>query len=208
MAYFLAYPDDFVHTILLHDKAGNLAPRSIRPTFDIVFAYDQTAGTLELSAKVPTRLKTELEDAFCRIVLGQMTAYHDGDVVYNLNVLKEGPNCLETDPEDYLTPIVRRLRLAIPESRETITLEADRAGEPDSIYRMLSDCLNREKLPLSDLEVTSATIGLVLHPTESRKPGCLTFDVARPDTCTLRNHRADRVALAEKYLKRWGIAVG
>lgn len=203
---FLAYPDDFVHTMLLHDRAGNLAPRNVRPTFDIVFAYDQAAGTLELNAKIPTRLKAELEDVFCRTILGEAVLHHGSDAVYNLNVLKEGPDCLETDPEDGVTPVVRRLRLAIPESRETITLEADRAGGPESVYRMLDECLNREKLPLDDLEITSATIGFVLHPIEGRKPGRLTFEVARPDTCTLRNHRADRVALAQKYLKRWGIA--
>lgn len=205
---FLAYPDDFVHTIIMHDEQGNLTPRCIRPTFDIAFAYSQTDGTLELNAKIPTRLKPELEDMFCEVIIGHGTLCPAREAVYNLNVLKDGPDRLETDPEDRVTPIVRRLRLAIPESHEMITLEADRSVGPHSIYRMLGEYLNRERLPLPDLDVASATIGLVLHPTDVRKPGRLTFDISRPDTCTLRNHRADRVALAQKYLKRWGIAVG
>jgi hypothetical protein len=199
---FLAYPDDFVHTLLMHDKEGNLEPRAIRQTFEIVFAYSQEDGTLELNAKVPTTLKSELEDAFCETLLGQRPDRRWRDPPYNLNVLKEGPDRLDTDPEDHVTPIVRRLRLAIPESRDTITLEAVGGAGPESIYRLLKQCLNRERLPLADLDVTSATIGLVLHPTDSRKPGRLTFDVSRPDICTLRNHRAERVALAQKYLKR------
>lgn len=205
---FLAYTDDFAHTILMHDKAAQLVPRTIRPTFDIVFAYNQAEGTLELHAKVLHRLKPALEDVFCRVILGHIPEPPGGESVYNLNVLKDGPDCLETDPADGVTPIVHRLRLAIPESRDMITLEADRTAGPECIYKMLDECLNREKLPLDELEVASATIGLVLHPIDGRKPGRLTFDVARPDTCTLRNHRPDRVALAQKYLKRWGIAGG
>ena len=205
--YFLAYPDDFLDTILAHDEEGALTPQSVRPTFEIVFAYSQADGTLELNAKIPSRLKPELEDIFCQIVLGQPAENCGPEAVYDLNVLKDGPQRLDTDPEDRVTPVVRRLRLAIPESRATITLEADRSAGPQSIYRMLDEYLNRERLPLSDLDVTSATIGLMLHPTNCRKAGRLTFDVSRPDTCTLRSHRPDQVALAQKYLKRWGIAV-
>lgn len=205
---FLAYTDDFVHTILMHDKAAQLVPRSIRPTFDIVFAYNRVEGTMEINAKLPTRLKTNLEDLFCQIILGETAKSNGRGAVYNLNVLKDGTACLETDPEDNVTPIIRRLRMAIPESHDMITLEPDRTGGPESIYRMLEECLNREKLPLCELDVASATIGFVFHPIDGRKPGRLTFDVARPDTCTLRNHRPDRVALAQKYLKRWGIARG
>ena len=205
--FYLAYPDDFVHAVLMHDDQGGLLPRTVRQTFELVFAYTQADGTLELNAKVLSRLKPELEDIFCEIILGQPAVLRGCGAVYDLNVLKDGPDRLQTDPEDYLTAVVRRLRLSIPESREVITLEANRAGDPLSVYRMLSEYLNRERLPLADLEVAAATIGLVFHPTDRRKPGRLTFDVARPDTCTLRNHQADKVALAQKYLKRWGIAV-
>ncbi len=203
--YFLAYPDDFSDTILVHDEEGNLMPRSLRPTFEIVFAYSQADGTLELNAKIPSRLKPELEDIFCQIILGQPAKDCGAETVYDLNVLKDGPQRLETDPEDRVTPVVRRLRLAIPESRATITLEADRAGGPESIYRMLAEYLNRERLPLSDLNVASATIGLVLHPTNCRKAGRLTFDVSRPDTCTLRNHRPDQVALRRSISSDGGL---
>ncbi len=205
---FLAYPDDFVHTILMHDAHGNLTPRCIRPAFEMAFAYSQAAGTLELNAKVPTRLKPELEDAFCQNIIGQKAECRGSEPIYNLNVLKDGPDRLETDPEDRVTPIVRRLRLAVPESQDLITLEPDRADGPNGVYRMLGEYINRDRLPLTDVDVASATISLVLHSTDVRKKGRLTFDIARPDTCTLRNHRADRVAVAQKYLKRWGIAVG
>jgi hypothetical protein len=205
---FLAYPDDFVHTILMHDVAGNLAPRSIRPAFEMVFAFTPAEGVLEINAKVPSRLKAELEDIFCETILGETAEERRLQAIYNLNVLKEGIDRLETDPEDGVSPIIHRLRLAIPECRDTITFEADRAGSPDRVYQMLDDYLNREHLPLAVVDVASATIGMVLESRENRRPGRMTFDVARPDSCTLRNHRPERVALAQKYLKRWGIALG
>ena len=205
---FLAYPDDFVHTILIHDGAGQLRPRSIRPAFEMVFAYSPEEGVLEINAKVPSRLKTQLEDIFCETILGKAANEGAGSSVYNLNVLKEGIDRLETDPEDGVSPVVHRLRLAIPECRDAITFEADRAGSPDRVYQMLDDYLNREHLPLAEVDVASATIGMVLESRANRRPGRMTFDVARPDSCTLRNHRPERVALAQKYLKRWGIAVG
>ena len=149
-------------------------------------------------------LSPQVSDGYLRVHAAQDPG---SNVAYDLNVLKDGPQRLETDPKDCVTPVVRRLRLAIPESRDTITLEADRAAGPQKMYRMLDEYLNRERLPLSDLDVVSATIGLVLHPTNGRRGGRLTFDVSRPDTCTLRSHRPDQVALAQKYLRRWGIAV-
>jgi hypothetical protein len=205
---FLAYPDDFVCTILVHDGPGRLRPRSIRQTFEMVFAYNPQEGVLEINAKLPARLKSQLEDLFCAVILGKPAEKRGLEAVYNLNVLKEGTDRLETDPEDGVLPVVHRLRLAIPESRDTITFEADRAGKPERVYEMLDSYLAREQLPLSEVDVASATIGMVLQARESRRPGRMTFDVARPDTCTLRNHRPERVALAQKYLKRWGIAVG
>ena len=39
--FYVAYPDDFVQTVAMHDDAGQLQPQAIRQTFEIVFAYNQ-----------------------------------------------------------------------------------------------------------------------------------------------------------------------
>jgi hypothetical protein len=36
---FVAYPDDFVQRVTMHDGDGQLVPRALRQTFEIVFAY-------------------------------------------------------------------------------------------------------------------------------------------------------------------------
>jgi hypothetical protein len=56
-------------------------------------------------------LKAELEDMFCEHILGQTAKQTRAEAAYNLNVLKDGPDRLDTDPEDHVTPTVRRLRL-------------------------------------------------------------------------------------------------
>lgn len=206
--YFLAYPDDFVETITIHDEDGKLTPRPIRQTFEIVFAYDREEGTLETHARVPTRLKPLLEEAFCRIALGVEPDPVQRQVVYNLNILKEAVFQLPTDPKDCVAAKVCRVRLAIPDSQWSIILEAARNGARDEMAEMIDECLDEENIPLERVNVTSARFRMDFHGVNGRRPGSLTFDVSLPDCCNLRNQRPERVALALKYLKEWGVAVG
>ncbi len=67
--YYVAYPDDFVQTVATHDDDGVLRPESIRQTFEIVFAFTQEEGTLELYANCCLRMKAKLECLFGQIIL-------------------------------------------------------------------------------------------------------------------------------------------
>jgi hypothetical protein len=66
----------------------------------------------------------------------------------------------------------------------------------------------REAARLPGVNVTSARFRMDFHGVDGRRPDSLTFDVSLPDSCNLRNRRPERVALALKYLKEWGVAVG
>ena len=100
--FYVAYPDDFMQTIATHDESGNLQPHAIRQTFEIVFAYNREDGTLELFAKMPTRMKVKLESLFGQIILGEDIGPQRYARPYDLNRLKDRYFCLETDPEDGL----------------------------------------------------------------------------------------------------------
>lgn len=205
--YFFAYPDDFVKTVTVHEE-GRLVPRSIRQTFEMVFVYDRDEGTLETFAHVPTKLKPRLEEAFCRTVLGREPEPAERQAIYNLNILKDAMFQLPTDAEDGVAARICRLRLAVPNTFWSITLESGRNGPADEMAEMVDECLNEENLPLCRVSVTSARFRFEFYPRDDRKRGSLTFDVGLPDSCSLRNQRPDRVAMAQKYLKRWRIAVG
>ena len=205
--YFFAYPDDFVQTVILHDDEGNLTPRCVRRTFEVVFAYSRAEGTLEMHAQVPTRLKPKLEALFCRTILREAPEPAERQVVYRLNALKDTVFQLPTDPEDGVDATVCRVRLRIPGREWNITLEPRHARSRDEVAAMVHECLDKEHVPLGKVHVSSVRIRLDFRSLNGRKPGSLTFDVTFPDLCSLRNQRPERVALAQKYLKRWRIAI-
>ena len=73
---------------------------------------------------------------------------------------------------------------------------------------MLEECLNRENVPLGEVDLSQVTFTFQFLPSASRKCDSLTFDVAWPNACGLRNQRPERVELALKYLKRWKVDRG
>lgn len=203
--YFFAHPDDFVQNVTAHDEDGKLAPRTFRATFPIVFAYNQSEGTLEMYAKVPAKLKRRLEEIFAQTVLDKKLGPWNPEPAYELNHLKDPSFKLQTDPEDYLRVHISKMRLAPKNSGRRLLVEIDEDDPTDNIHKAMQECLNQERLPLSEVWVNSVTFCFEFLPMEGRKPGQLTFDVGFPSSCSLRNAARERVELAQKYLKRWNI---
>lgn len=204
--YFFAHPDDFVENITAHDDHGNLTPQVLKQTFVMVFAFNADEGSLELFAKVPGKLKAEIEKLFCDAILARPLGDWTPEAAYELDQLKDRSFVLATDPEDQLRVFVRRLRLAFNTNGRRILLEVP--DGQDSIHEMMAECLSDENVSMDDVHATLATFTFEFLPQEGRKPGTLTFDVAWPHYCSLRNQRPERVEIAQKYLKRWKIDVG
>jgi hypothetical protein len=202
--YFFAHPDDFVQNALAHNEDGRLTPRTFRRTFMVVFAYNEPEGSLELFAKVPPKLKPRLEEIFAKTVLGEELGPWQPQPAYELKVLTDRQFVLATDPEDQLKAPIRKMRLSLDGGRRILLEIAD---DHNDLYRMIDECLREEHATLLDVNITSVTFRMELLPLEGRKAGTMTFDVAFPNHCGLRNHQPDRVKLAQKYLKRWGIDV-
>ena len=137
--YFFAHPDDFVQNVVTHDAEGNLVPQAIRPTFVVVFAYRATEGSLELYAKVPTKLKPKLEAMFADVALGKELGPWEPDASYDLNVLKDRHLDLTPDLEDRLDVAIKKLRLSFKNTGRRALLEV--TEEDDDIYQMIDDTL-------------------------------------------------------------------
>lgn len=202
--YFLCYPDDFLRAVLSHTPDGRLVSRTIRPTFEIIFAYHQKEGTLELHAKVSTALKRELEEAFSRIVLSEHLGPRVPQQVYELDRLKEPGFALRTDPADEVVVQLCRIRLELPD-RTRVTLEPKRPSGGDA-SEMIGEYLNERKASPQTVKISQATFRFQFGRTTSREHGTMTFDVAAPNTCNLRSQRPERVEIAQKHLKMWRIA--
>jgi len=203
--YFLAHPDDLIHSYTAHDERGRLGPREARPTLMIAFAYHPKEGALELYAKVSPKLKPRLEEAFARVVLGaELGPYNPARPVYALDHLMDRDFTFDTDLEDCLEVRLCRLRLSSKNTCRSVTLEPE-PGDKDDVHKMVDQVLDKTRFPLDCVSVTMATLRFELLPLKGRRSGAFSFDLEVPDGSTLRSQSAERVELVKKYLSRWGI---
>ena len=203
--YFFAYPDDFVHTLPVHDDGGCLVSRSVQPTFEIVFAYLADEGALELYAKVPPKLKVRLKELFCDTMLSSTDAVEQAGAAYDLNALKDCAGVLDTDPMDHVSACIRRVTLALRNSPQRLTLDAGSSSADTNVFVLVRRHVQEAGVPLTQVDVASATFCIRIEPWEGRRAGTLTFNVTYPHGCSLRNEPPERAALGSRYLKRWGI---
>lgn len=202
--YFLCYPDDYLRSVLAHTKSGRLVSRTIRPTFEIIFAYKQAEGTLELHAKVSTALKLELEEAFARIVLSEYLGPRVPQQIYELDRLKEPGFAFQTDPADEVHVQLRRLRVLLPDQSHVVLEPKTPVG--GSASEVIESYLNQHKASPETVKICQATLRFHFRNTTRRERGTMTFDISAPNTCNLRSQRPERVEIAEKHLKLWRIA--
>ena len=205
VTYFLAYPDDFVQNVTVHDEEGHLAAAAFRQTMLIVFAYDREEGTLETFARLPKPMKERLEAIFADAILHWEIGPHEPDAVYELNQLKSPTLDLTPDPADRLRVRIRKMRLSAKYGGRRMLIEVDDDDPDDDIHKAIEECVNLETVPLSEWNVTLVTFCFEFLPLEGRKHGKQSFDVGHPRSCSLRNARPERVELIQKYLKRWNI---
>lgn len=202
---FVAYPDDFVRTVMAHDEQGILIPRSMKQTFEIVFIHQAEAGTLEMFAKVAPLVRPKLEMLFGQIILGVDLGSKPHNRLYELNRLKDRNFCLETDPADRVSASIRRLRLDVPR-RGRLTVEPDGDGRGGDVYQVIDECLDNQKVCWDEIKISQATFHFQFESQPGRRPGVLRFDVSAPDYCSIRSSRPERIELTRKYLRRWRIA--
>jgi hypothetical protein len=202
--YFVASPDDFVQSITTHDDSGNLVSRSLRRTFEIVYALRPDHGTLELSAKVAPAVKPKLEALFGQIILGVDLGLRSYGRPYDLNRLKDRYFCLETDPADGVSASISRLRLSVPHYGR-FTVEPEVRGGPADIYELIDECLNRQTVSWDELNISLATFRFEFGA-RSGSRASLSLDVSYPDRCSIKSRHPDRIDLTRKYLRRWRIA--
>lgn len=203
--YFYAHSDDFAQEAMCHDEACQLTPVTIRPTFCVVFAYNRSEGSLELHAKVSTKLKRQLEQLFADIVLDTELGPWEPDAAYELDRVKDRSFALVTDPEDRVRAQMRAMRLSARNGGRRNTVEI--SDDDDNIHDAIDEWINKRSVAFDQVHATKVTFRFQFLELDGRKPGTETFDVTWPSSCTLRGRRPERVAIIDKYLKRWKIDV-
>jgi hypothetical protein len=206
--YFFAYPDDYADTYIGHGEDGRFIRRAQKRAFEVVFVYDSQDGTLDLYAQGVRRLKEDLRQIFCTVILGVTDSGRCYVPTYDLDPLLSRDFRFPTDPADGIAEVrVREMRLTLVGTGcRRITLEADPKSHAQEIYDMMDECLREKYRSSAGAHVTRATFEIRFAPRGNTRPKKLVFSVSFPDSSDLKSKGEDERLLGEKYLKRWGIA--
>lgn len=203
--YFFVYLSDYPDTTVTWNDAEQLVRERRRHAFEVVYAFDRAAGTLDLYTKGGHRVARPLQEIFAETILGvRLTPEDPNECPYRVDALKDRSFVFPTDPEDGIAEVaVRRLCLSVAGNpRKRFTVERlDDAG-PEAMYDSLEHELNQVSLPLSLMRVERATITMAISGRGRTRR--LTFDVG-PKSCNLKGKREELRELGEKYIRRWGI---
>lgn len=206
--YFFCYLDDYADTYINFDETGDYARTPERRAFELVFAYDQQHGTLDMFVRGGKKVYIPLQEIFCRVILSEEIAPENRDShPYELNGLISRDSHFPTDPNDGIEEVrVRRLRLSVKGmSKRRITLEANPDGDADDIYDMMDEYLNQQRIPASIVNVTQVGFKFSFDQEDPSLPRSLSFDVSYPNSSNLKSKPERLRDLGEKYLKQWGV---
>jgi hypothetical protein len=205
VTYVFAYPDDYARTVQSHDTRGRLVRRTHRATFDVVFAYDQTRGSLETAADVPPGLKDKLDRAFAAACLDHVLGPCPKGPVYLLDLLADPDFRFVTEPGDGLSMTLRKVNLQFPGSERAIDLTNHRGKDRD--MNPLFQCLDPTRVTLDEMRVKSARLEARFAGSGEADAGSVTFYLSRR-TCNLRDQPEARVAAVRRCLEASGLVAG
>jgi hypothetical protein len=208
--YFFAYPDDYTDTYIGHDDQGQFVRRPQKRAFENVFVFDSDAGALDLYAQGDQGVKSRLAYIFSQVILSENPPPPaPGDHPYELNGLRSRDCRFPTDAGDGIEEVrITKLRLSLGGSRRRIVLEADPDGGVHDVHDMVDEYFDKSRLSLAAWNVTSAHFQITFLCVEGHRPKSMLFSVSFPNSSNYKNLSEERRLLAEKYLKRWGIARG
>lgn len=203
--YFFAYPADYADTVIIYNDLGALERQVQKAAFEVIFAYNEASGTLDLFVQGDKDLRRDIEEIFARLILKEeLPTESAARQPYELNGLRSRDFDFPTDPEDSIQEVrVKALRLSIVgPGFGRITFESDARRKRGDIYDLMEKSLNKVRMDAEAINVTRAVMD-VIYATGG-KPKTENFYIAYPDTCSLKD-TPEHLKIQE-YLRRWGIA--
>jgi hypothetical protein len=203
--YFFAYPADYADTVIIYNDEGGLERQLQKAAFEVIFAYNESAGTLDVFVQGDKKLRRDMEEIFARLVLKESLPENEPErQPYELNGLRHRDFDFPTDPEDGIQEVrVKALRLSIVgPGFGRITFESDARRKRGDIYDLMEKSLNHARMNAEAINVTRAVLDVVFAT--GGRPKTVNFFITYPDTCSLKDS-PEHLKLKE-YLRRWGIA--
>lgn len=198
------YLDDYAAVHVGFDGTDRLQRRPHRPAFEVVYQF-AAPGTLSVFARGRERVRVDLLELFCRHVLGMETL---PEVVrrpaFRLDPLlrRDAARAPNADGGP-LRARIRRLRVALPDSGQAVTLDAAEDGAWDDIHGMLDRHVPAAEFPRDELRVTAATLTVgYVRDGENRT---LEFNVTRRGSTDLTSKADELQTLGERLLRALGV---
>ena len=203
--YFFAYPADYADTVIIYNDEGGLERQLQKAAFEVIFAYNESTGTLDVFVQGDKKLRRDMEEIFASLVLKESLPENEPErQPYELNGLRNRDFDFPTDPEDGIQEVrVKALRLSIVgPGFGRITFESDARRKRGDIYDLMEKSLNHARMNAEAINVTRAVLDVVFAT--GGRPKTVNFFITHPDTCSLKD-TPEHLKLKE-YLRRWGIA--
>jgi hypothetical protein len=203
--YLFAYPADYADTVIIYTDAGSLERQLQKAAFEVIFAYNEVTGLLDLFVQGDKKIRREMEEIFARLILKEDLPAGEPDTnPFELNGLRSREFDFPTDPEDEVREVrVKSLRLSlVGPGFGRITLESDARTRRGDIYDLMDKALSHNRLSVETVNVTLAKMQVTFGASGRPKP--ITFQISYPDSCNLKD-KPEHLKIKD-YLKRWGIA--
>lgn len=206
--FYFAYLDNYSDNELVKDDESNeLVVRSVRHTFENVFAYTPATGVLEASFKGGEEAWLKLQPIFCNAVLGlDIDPAPSWKPVFKLDQLLDPNFSFPTETADRIDSVrLTMLRLGTTGSKGHVEIKVDQPQQSDGVHHKISQWIKAEKLSLSTTRVLMATFQLVFIHEGDGEPPTMSFDVSARNSCTLKSKPDEQRVIGERCLQRWEI---
>lgn len=173
-------------------EGNTVNPRARVPSFEIIFVYTQSEGSLDIHAPGNTKYVEDLQQLFAESILklGDLDEFTKVNQVYKLDRL--GNRDFEfKKPENsgIQSAVIKRLRLSlIGGGKRKVAVEADSKNNPKAVYDLI------DKLNPPPFHVTQAEIKVTFFaPIPGTRSKARTFRISYPDWCNLRHVGRDEI---------------
>jgi hypothetical protein len=203
--WFFAYPSDYADEREGYGEDGKFMKQSWRPAFEVVFAYDHSAGTLEMFAKGGKKQRAELSGIFTLRIFGVADESEPWQAdTFDLEVFKNPDIKFPTKAADKII-LVRVIALRIQIHRSPggrLTFEVNPRNKDVTVYDLAAVALNERRARLADCTVLGATMQAIFQKPNGKEQRVL-FKLSAGSNCDLGDTAEE--LLLRRYLKDWKI---
>ncbi len=206
--YFFAYMDDWPDTRLVFEENGELAPKSERYAFSVLFVFPPQDGSLDLVAKGGPDVYYPLQQAFCRAVFDLPIEPADPlRPAYRLQRVLSPDFTYPTEVKDGIAR-VRLSRIRLATNSNTFPVLAFDLKFRTSVTRtqwldIIHHDIAAHGLRLNQVVVQQATFQLIFLKNGMARSKSMTFSVTIPSLCNLKTKRDEDRQIGERCLRLW-----